>query len=177
MPTSNPYESPAPVEAAASASAAPPTEVAAVETISSGPVVSTADTIGPRYLAGFLDNAVALASMLILAKQVSDDLPALQVIVFLVSYWLYFFLLEGLFGRTIGKLLMGLVVIQFNGQRCTWWQAFVRTLLRPLEVNPVLLGALPAAICVVFSKNRQRIGDKLAGTVVVKAWRLRSLRD
>lgn len=172
----NPYESPVPA-AADSAPAMAPAVGGVAETHTTGPVVSTADTIGPRYLAGFLDNVVAMALMLILAKQISDDLPALQVIVFVISYWLYFFLLEGLFGRTIGKLLMGLVVIQFNGQRCTWWQAFLRTLLRPLEVNPVLLGALPAAICVVFSKNRQRIGDKLAGTTVVKAWRLRSLRD
>jgi uncharacterized RDD family membrane protein YckC len=36
-----------------------------------------------------------------------------------------------------------------------------------VEANPILVGELPAALCVIFSRNRQRFGDKVAGTVVV----------
>jgi len=44
--------------------------------------------------------------------------------------------------------------------------------MRVLEVNPVLLGAFPAALSVVFSPKHQRFGDKLAGTIVVPPDRL-----
>ena len=44
----------------------------------------------------------------------------------------------------------------------------MRTLLRLFEVNPLLLGGIPAAIAVLCSKNRQRLGDMLAGTYVIR---------
>jgi uncharacterized RDD family membrane protein YckC len=53
-------------------------------------------------------------------------------------------------------------------------------LLRILEVNPLLIGALPASIAILSSKRRQRIGDMLAGTVVVSTqveWRNKTLGD
>jgi uncharacterized RDD family membrane protein YckC len=37
-----------------------------------------------------------------------------------------------------------------------------------VEVNPILLGALPAALAGVFSKRHQRFGDMLGGSVVVR---------
>jgi hypothetical protein len=40
-------------------------------------------------------------------------------------------------------------------------------LFRLLEVNPLLLGDLPAGISIVSSRDRQRIGDRVAGTVVI----------
>jgi hypothetical protein len=43
----------------------------------------------------------------------------------------------------------------------------LRTLLRVIEVNPILLGALPAGIMLLVTKRRQRLGDLLAGTVVI----------
>ena len=67
----------------------------------------------------------------------------------------------------LGLMLAGLVVVQMDGTRITWRQAIVRTLFRGIEVNPLLLGALPAALCIIISRYRQRIGDKVAGTVVV----------
>jgi uncharacterized RDD family membrane protein YckC len=85
----------------------------------------------------------------------------------IVVWFGYYLALEGLLGRTFGKLLTGLVVVQMNGSRITWKQASIRTAFRIIEVNPILLGALPAALCAVFSKNRQRFGDRVAGTLVV----------
>ncbi|MCP3963087.1 MAG: hypothetical protein GY719_35050 [bacterium] len=43
----------------------------------------------------------------------------------------------------------------------------MRTLLRVFEVNPLLFGSLPAGLLVAFTKKHQRLGDSLAGTVVV----------
>jgi uncharacterized RDD family membrane protein YckC len=36
-----------------------------------------------------------------------------------------------------------------------------------LEVNPLLLGGLPAGLVIISTKRKQRIGDLLAGTLVV----------
>ena len=36
-----------------------------------------------------------------------------------------------------------------------------------IEVNPLLLGGLPAGLVVIATERKQRIGDLLAGTLVV----------
>jgi uncharacterized RDD family membrane protein YckC len=43
----------------------------------------------------------------------------------------------------------------------------IRSGLRIFEVNPLLLGGLPAGLVIIASQRKQRIGDLLAGTVVV----------
>ena len=139
------------------------------------PAVSVAETLGPRYWAAIIDNVCALTATYIAAKSISDRYPVLQVIAFISVYFLYFLVWEGLTGRSVGKLLSGLVVIDFNGRRLTWLQALLRTILRLIEVNPIL-GALPAGIFAWASPFRQRIGDRLAGTIVVRSWRWRAYK-
>jgi uncharacterized RDD family membrane protein YckC len=163
--TTNPFESPMPV-------ADEPSEpTAAAETSR----YLTADTIMPRHLAATLDITVAIIASLVVAASIHEEWPAMQTAAFLGTWFGYFLVPEAIFGRTPGKFLMGLVVVQLDGGRCTWRQAAIRTAFRLLEVNPVLLGALPAAISIITSPRRQRIGDRFAGTLVVSARRWRSL--
>ena len=136
----------------------------------------TAHTMMPRTIAAVLDNAIAMVLGVLAAKSIADDLQILQVLVLVVGYLGYYLLFEGLMGRTPGKLLTGLVVVQFNGARCTWGQSLVRTCFRVVEVNPLLLGALPAALSVLFSENHQRFGDKVAKTIVVRSRRIEKKR-
>jgi uncharacterized RDD family membrane protein YckC len=89
-------------------------------------------------------------------------------------YLVYFFVCEAVFSTTPGKALYGLRVVQFSGERCSWQCALIRTATRLLEVNPVLLGGLPAGIAVISSRHHQRIGDMLAGTVVTSQHRQRA---
>lgn len=42
-----------------------------------------------------------------------------------------------------------------------------RTFWRFLEANPILIGALPAALLIFFSKSHRRLGDYAAKTLVV----------
>ena len=79
----------------------------------------------------------------------------------------YFFVFEALWSRTPGKYLFGLRVCQLDGSRCTLRSAMLRTLLRVIEVNPLLFGALPAGIVLLITERKQRLGDILAGTVVI----------
>ena len=93
------------------------------------------------------------------------DIPA--SIAALLSYLGYYFLPEWLFGTTIGKAFFALRVRQLSGDPCTVGQVAVRTLARLVEVNPLLLGAIPAGIAILATERKQRLGDLLAGTVVV----------
>ena len=77
----------------------------------------------------------------------------------------YFLIQEALFGATIGKAAMGLRAVDKSGNRLTMRQAIVRNVARLVDWLPNLyiLGALSIA----SSPSRQRIGDRLAGTLVV----------
>jgi uncharacterized RDD family membrane protein YckC len=129
--------------------------------------ISTDGTVFPRYLAALLDNVLAGVLGLGAATSISQDLPLVQVPLLLGIYLGYYLLFEGGLSRTPGKMLTGVTIVQFDGRRVTWRQSFIRTLLRVLEVNPACLGGLPAGVMILWSRNRQRLGDRLAGTVVV----------
>lgn len=79
---------------------------------------------------------------------------------------LYHALLEGLTGRTVGKAAVDIAVVGADGSGCTLRAAAVRTLGRFLDGLPVayLLGVASVAL----TDRRQRVGDLLAGTVVVR---------
>ena len=137
------------------------------------PAISTDGAFLPRYLAASLDSVIALIVAAAAAKSIDGDVPLIQVPLFVGVFLGYYLLSEGATGRTPAKWFTGLVVVQFDGSRSTWRQAVVRTLYRLLEVNPFLLGGLPAAIAVLRSPFRQRFGDRRAGTVVVLSRRVK----
>src|SRR5947208_1145253 len=89
------------------------------------------------------------------------------------GFWLwaaaiaYFSLLEGLFGDTLGKAVVGINVTDLMGRPAGWRAVLIRNTLRVIDSFPgfYLVGALVAR----FSPRRQRIGDHVAGTLVVPA--------
>jgi uncharacterized RDD family membrane protein YckC len=123
----------------------------------------------PRYIAASLDMALQMFAMVAFLKWLPPAWEILQAPVIVATYLGYFLLFEGFFGRTPGKLLMGLVVVQYDGRKCNWKQTWIRTLTRLLEVNPLLLGGIPAGILVVSTRYNQRWGDMLARTLVVQS--------
>ncbi|GAA0455409.1 RDD family protein [Halococcus dombrowskii] len=83
-----------------------------------------------------------------------------------VAGFVYFFLLEGLWdGYTVGKKLFGIKVVEEDGAQCSLSSAFVRNLL---EIIDGLFYYLIGFIAMAASDKRQRLGDRLAGTVVVR---------
>lgn len=88
-------------------------------------------------------------------------------VVLLVFVALYHVLLEGLTGRTLGKRLAGIrVVDQRTGGTPGMLSAVLRTVLR--VVDGFFAYGLGWVI-VVSSKNRRRLGDMAARTIVVRA--------
>lgn len=130
-------------------------------------VISTHDTIIPRHMAAGLDCAILFVTSIAAAKLIGNKLPLLQLTAFMIVIPGYYFASEALFSRTVGKWVMGLIVVNYDGSKPSRRAIAVRTLFRFIEVNPLLLGALPAALSVIFSKHRQRWGDRYAKTLVV----------
>ena len=82
--------------------------------------------------------------------------------------WGYYLLCEGLFdGRTLGKRLLGLRAVRDGGYSVGFAASAVRNLMRIVDLQPVftyLVGIAGIAI----SKSGKRLGDVVAGTIVVR---------
>lgn len=88
----------------------------------------------------------------------------------------YFVVMEALTGRTVGKWMAGLVVMNEHGGRPNFGQTVIRMLLRIVEVNPILIGGLPAGLIALFTPRHQRLGDLLSKTYVLPVARVRGVR-
>lgn len=125
------------------------------------------DATKARVFAFVIDNLVACLLAIVLVGRLQFDNPFLSGGLLSLTYLSYFFVFELAFARTPGKFLQGLVVRDIEGGPCDAAQILIRTATRILETNPILFGGLPAALLVAMSTSRQRMGDSLAGTVVV----------
>ncbi|WP_066254873.1 RDD family protein [Neobacillus drentensis] len=98
---------------------------------------------------------------------VGNSLPiAITIIALFIVNWGYFFVFEFFSGgRTVGKKLMGIRVIQENGHSITLLSSFIRNLIRIIDSLPTayFLGI----IMIFFHSKHKRLGDIVAGTIVV----------
>lgn len=125
------------------------------------------DASKARLLALAIDSFIAFAVMMLAVAFVPESLPLMKAFFFFFIYLAYFVVLEAIWSRTLGKFVQGLVVRKLDGTPCDWTAALIRGLVRIVEVNPLLLGGLPAGLAIIASERKQRLGDMLAGTVVV----------
>src|SRR5437016_3666584 len=74
------------------------------------PAVAIPRELVPRYVAASVDNVLQMVGTVVLVKQLPSSWILLQLPVVIAVYLGYFLLFEGLFARTPGKLLMGVIV-------------------------------------------------------------------
>ena len=120
-----------------------------------------------RIIAFIIDNLFACLISLLTVGLIHSGSSIVSGAVLCFTYLFYFFIFEMLWTRTPGKFMQGLVVRNIDGTRCNLKGHLIRTLARLLEANPFLFGGIPAGIAIISSPRKQRIGDSLAGTVVV----------
>jgi uncharacterized RDD family membrane protein YckC len=91
-----------------------------------------------------------------------SDGPAF--LLFFVSF-AYFTVMEATLGATVGKLALRLRVVREDGTPIDWQASLIRNILRIIDG---LFFYLVGAILVWTSPTRQRLGDRVAGTVVTQ---------
>jgi len=95
----------------------------------------------------------------------SAGLTATVVIIIIVAF-LYYTLLEGRYGQTLGKWFCKIKVVrEADGAPISYGEAAIRTILRIIDG---LIDYLVGAILIWTSHKKQRLGDRLAHTVVVQ---------
>jgi uncharacterized RDD family membrane protein YckC len=93
-------------------------------------------------------------------------LPAIAMLVVFCIYWGYFAFFEILWkGQTPGKRVAGIRVIKDSGRPIDISSAILRNLLRAVDFLPALYTA--GIICMILNRHSRRLGDLVAGTVVV----------
>lgn len=101
----------------------------------------------------------------ILAEISSLTIGIIIIILFIIN-WGYFFAFEYFSGgRTLGKKVIGIRVIQDNGHSVTLLSSLIRNLLRIIDSLPAsyFLGMM----MMFFHSKHKRLGDFVAGTIVV----------
>jgi uncharacterized RDD family membrane protein YckC len=132
-----------------------------------------------RFLAWLIDTLItvglailALVVMSLVMFAFPGFASAAGFIVWFLIDWGYAILLESAWsGQTVGKRAMGLRVIQESGVRIGFLHAVLRNLARPVDRLPVLYAV--GGVAALFSQAQQRLGDMLAGTIVVRERRLK----
>jgi len=124
--------------------------------------------VARRWGALWVDGAILWMLPAIPVFTLGQDLYQKTIILWVACLFSYLFVMEGLLGWTLGKWLFGICVVNREGKRPGLLRAFIRTLIKVVEANPMLFSGLLAAIIVLLTKKRQRLGDMAAGTYVVR---------
>jgi uncharacterized RDD family membrane protein YckC len=86
-------------------------------------------------------------------------------IVFLTIQTLYYAFMESSkYQASVGKIVLGLKVIDMNGERLDFTKALVRNLCKIISSMILFIGYLMAA----FTEKKQALHDMIASTLVVK---------
>ncbi len=132
-----------------------------------------------RFLAWVIDRLITFTAAIALMIALSLAMfafpgfgSALGIVVWFLVDWGYAIFFESVWsGQTVGKRAMGLRVIQESGVRIGFLHAVLRNLARPIDSLPLLYAV--GGTAALFSKSQQRLGDMLAGTIVVRDRRLK----
>lgn len=106
------------------------------------------------------------ADMKIIGNGITSWPVAIAIISLFILHWGYFFVLEYFSGgRTIGKKIIGIRVIQDNGHSLTLLSSFIRNFFRIIDSLPT--NYLVGILMIYFHPKHKRVGDLVAGSIVI----------
>jgi len=130
--------------------------------------------VGSRFAAAFIDLIIEIGLIVavataagILAEVASGwggAMVALLSFVIVVGYDVFFEVLHS--GRTPGKQMNGLRVVQTGGEPVTFVPSAIRNVLRIVDFLPTMY--LTGIVAIFVTRRNQRIGDLVGGTLVVR---------
>lgn len=127
--------------------------------------------LGSRAAALALDLAIIVAAMLLVALVFRYTGGLGRAVLYIVSFlamWGYFLFFEAVWdGRTPGKRAVGLRVLHDGGEPLSFQGSVLRNLIRIVDLQPGVTGMAGAA-SILFNRRAQRLGDLVAGTIVVR---------
>lgn len=135
------------------------------------------DTAGvpSRAIARIVDAGVTLAAFGILASVLSPLLISsaasaqiVGIVVTSLAVFGYPCLFETLWGRTIGHSAMGLRVVTEEGGPVRFRHAAIRSVLQVVDILLIPVGVV-AVLSSIAGRKDQRLGDRLAGTLVIRS--------
>jgi uncharacterized RDD family membrane protein YckC len=136
---------------------------------------------GSRFLALTFDTFIQIGGFLVLAgvalgalwlrsagfTTLATWIAAVLVFMAFAVYYGYFAVFEAMWGgQTPGKRAVGLRVITLSGQPITTYEALLRNLLRIVDQLPGIYAV--GVLSIFLTARNQRLGDLVAGTVVVQ---------
>jgi uncharacterized RDD family membrane protein YckC len=136
--------------------------------------------IGSRFVALLIDYLIwflAVVALIFLISLIDPSLShfsqmgekwAVAVFIFIpfILYWGYFTLFEAFWnGRTPGKRLAKIRVIQRSGRGIGLFESMTRNFLRIVDQFPLVYAV--GAVSIFLTREHQRLGDLAAGTLVV----------
>ncbi|MFN2529959.1 MAG: RDD family protein [Pyrinomonadaceae bacterium] len=159
-------------------------DVLVIETPERVPLHFALASIGNRFLACAMDHAIQAlgVALMFIAFTIIANYSRLEGLLTGAPNWVYavlilviFLIFSGYFaffewiwsGQTPGKRWLKLRVIREDGRPITFWEATVRNLLRTFDMMVAPFYSI-GLISVFISSRDQRIGDMVAGTVVVR---------
>ena len=98
----------------------------------------------------------------------------LVLLALFAAQWIYFVVCEAYWGSSPGKMAVGLRVVTTSGRPIGWRAAALRNLLRAANLLPVAY--LAGVVSMALSSRFQRLGDLVAGTMVVVPENARAAR-
>ncbi|HEY0174838.1 MAG TPA: RDD family protein [Pedobacter sp.] len=132
------------------------------------PVAGLGERIAARLIdLGFFMILLFLVSMIIGIFKTTSIVTTVLFIIYGACYVFYNLICE-LFmdGQSVGKRLMKIKVISVDGSQASLGQYFIRWLFRLVDF--VLTAQIGGLICIAVSEKKQRIGDLIAGTTLIR---------
>jgi uncharacterized RDD family membrane protein YckC len=134
--------------------------------------------LGRRTLAALIDLLVVGAMFVAFAATIGDfsshgggfnaSLSGGAFLLFVAAMLAYYGVSEGLTGRTLGKAVFGLRVVNVaDNAPANPGQVVIRTLLRLIDGLPLLY--LAGLVCAAASERTARVGDLAARTAVIRS--------
>lgn len=121
-----------------------------------------------RAWAWAIDFLIWLVFVIIMLMLMTESKLARGIfsVILFVSFWGYPILFEVYArGQTLGKRVMGLEVRRANGLPVGWRESSLRNLMLVADFMPLLYAT--GLLCMLFDRHFRRLGDIVAGTIVV----------
>jgi uncharacterized RDD family membrane protein YckC len=130
--------------------------------------------MGRRLVAWILDTVIRIIYLWAMTFTLANlgfrgnSYSVMYILAGVIPMLLYFLLFEMLMnGQTPGKVALGIKVRNMQGGKASVSQHLIRWLFRILETPYVLFNAVIPVVAMVRSPYDQRLGDIVAGTIVV----------